>query len=353
MNKLHYKPFYVLLLMGVCHFMALSLAIAQPSEETKPVRVRTLPNLMIRSESDANRNTVNLVIDRLGWPRNQLDTNLCFANATADALAYYSGKKVSAFSVAIRNFQIRKGLDYIFFSPAAALAQQFTDDSRFMIGLASSAMKSSMRYTLCPDDQRGMSTYKDIDLKRLWDVYDKYRAYYGPTAPTHLYDQLKELLEKIAPSLDAHAFIDKLSPFKPLDHALGDWMDTQCDVRIDELNGYSVQGNEFSLFKSRTVLEKLDFALENNQIAVVHYDTKVFSGETPRLRQAYIGFHVSTIVARMRSGNESFYLLRNTWGGSCGDDFSDSISRRCTRGHVWLSADEVSRYVTSVAYYHK
>jgi hypothetical protein len=297
------------------------------------------------------REIVDAVIARLGPVRTQANTQMCFAFAGADMATYASGQRVSAFSVAGQNFANRSGFDYVFFNPGGELASQLGPDSRFMLGLASSTLKTNLMGKLCAEDQPNSNlSYRDQNLKRLWNEYGEYRSYIGPTKPEHLYSQVEHQLRMIAPSLNAADFASHMSRYQPLDYALAAWFGRQCNVQLDK--SLSVQGGEFGLAQGAQVVASLDRALDSNQIAMIHYDPGVLNANTFDFTQSVIGFHVSTIVARAKFGAQNFYLLRNTWGDRC-NHYSDSIGGRCDRGHVWLSEEEVRKYVTSVAYYSK
>ena len=303
-----------------------------------------------RPASSSPTEIVDAVIQRLGPARNQQDTQLCFAHAVADAVTWHTGERVSAFSVAIRNFQQRRGLDAIFFQPSGVIASQTTSASRFMMGLASSALSSSLQATLCPEDQpAGNLTYRDQHLKEFWDVYHgKYRPYFGPTAPTHLYAEMESSLRKIAPGLNAEDFPKHLSRYQPTDEALGRWLDRQCSIRIQEK--LSVVGSEAQLRSADTILQSLNRSLDRGEPAVVHYDPNVLFATTGYFWEKVIGFHVSLIAARADVGGETRYLLRNSWGGRC-DYYASPIRERCDRGHIWLTEKEIREAVTSVAHF--
>jgi len=294
---------------------------------------------------------VDAVIERLGPVRNQRNTQLCFGHAVADVATFHTSHRVSAFSVAVRNFQNRKGLDYIFFNPIGVVASQVGPDSRYMLGLASSVLDSIRQTTLCPDDQPASDlTYRDTDLSQLWDTYQtQFRAHVGPKAPVGLYSKMQAQLSRIVPSLDSDDFLKHISRYKPLDYALGEWFDRNCSLRISGASHFRVAGNDTGFTGANQIVETLNVALKRGEPAVVHYDPGVLDALDPSIWQTVIGFHVSTIVARAQLQGEQYYLLRNSWGDSCGI-YANRIALRCDRGHIWLSEDEIRKYVSSVAY---
>lgn len=294
---------------------------------------------------------VDAVISRLGPVRNQVNSQLCFGSAAADAITFYTGKKVSAFSVAVRYFQKRKGLDYIFFNPAGVIASQVGSDSRYMIGLASSTLRSSLDTTVCEDDQPADDlTYRDQNLKALWDAYRFYRAYRGPTKPTEALEKVRTQLSNIAPLLNSHDFVNKLTPYKPLDYALGDWFDRQCKIKIPANLKLTVVGSEVGKMSGDQIVAGINQALALGSMAVVHYDPGLLDAFDANFSQSVIGFHISSIVAKSTTSGGNQYLLRNTWGSDC-RNYAPAIESRCDRGHIWVTEDEIRSHFTSVAYY--
>ena len=156
-------------------------------------------------------------------------------------------------------------------------------------------------------------------------------------------------LSRIAPALNATDFLSHISRSKPLDYALSEWFDRNCGVRLQNQN-LQVIGSETGLMSADKIIHQLNLAIESDQPAVVHYDPGVLDAENPSFWQSIIGFHVSLILARAEANNGTFYLLRNSWGDDC-RIYSDNIAVRCDRGHIWLTAGEVRKYVTSVAYF--
>lgn len=292
---------------------------------------------------------VDAVIRRLGPARHQVDTPLCFAHAAADVATFHTGRRVSAFSVAVRNFQHRGGLDYVFFNPGGVIAGGAGGVSRYMLGLGSSALDSLLKGSLCAEDQPASDlTYRDENLRRLWDLYQNYyRPYIGPTEPTALYSGMRAEVLRIMPSLPAAEFPARVPAPKPLDLALGDWFDTACDIRMPA-GKLKVRGSELAALGADGVVAALERALAGGEIAVIHYDAGVLHAEDPSFWQTVIGFHVSSIVARVETGGAKHFLLRNSWGARC-DFYAPDIAARCDRGHIWLTEDEVRRYVTTVA----
>lgn len=283
--------------------------------------------------------------------RNQGNSQLCVGNAVADIVTHHSGRRVSAFSVSVRNFQSRRGLDYLFFNPVAVVASDLGPMSRFMIGLASSTLETSRRVSLCADDQLGGElSYSDRDLKELWDAYQYVRSYFGPTPPVEKIQVIAERLKVIAPSLNPLPFVLSLRRENHMDQALGKWFDRECGERFgDDLE---VVGTELGRKDPDRIIAVLDAALDSGAIAAIHYDPGVLRAQEPDRWKTIIGTHVSTIVAKRLQGGERQYLLRNSWGPNC-QYYSDGIYERCDRGHIWLTEAEVRSHSTSAAYYRK
>lgn len=296
--------------------------------------------------ADSADNIVNAVIEKLGPVRSQGNTQLCFAHAAADIATFHTGRRISAFSVAVRNFQKRKGFDYALFNPVGSIAGKASGASKYMMGLAGSTLKTTLGSTLCADDQISYSTYRDQQLKSLWDSYDRFRAYIGPRKPVELFQQIEQEVSIVMPGLDARTF----SPnrYRTLDQALGEWFDRQCDIKIP--GRLSVVSVDTGASGADKLLAALNQALSQGEIAMIHYDPAVLDSIDPSIWQFLVGFHVSTIVAKAEIDGSPHYLLRNSWSEAC-HFYSEDIAGRCDRGHIWLTEPEIRRYVTSVAYY--
>lgn len=289
---------------------------------------------------------VDAVIEKLGPPRTQGNTQLCFAHAAADIATFHTGRRVSAFSVAVRNFQKRKGFDYALFNPVGSIAGKASGASKYMLGLAASTLTTTLDSTLCADDQMGYRTYRDQQLKSLWDTYNRFRAYIGPKKPTELFQQIEREVSQVMPGLDARSFTP--NRYRTLDQALGEWFDRQCDIKIP--GNRKVVSVDTGAAGADRLLAALNQALDQGEIAMIHYDPAVLDSIDPSIWQFLVGFHVSTIVAKAEFNGEPRYLLRNSWSDAC-HYYSDEISVRCDRGHIWLTEAEIRKYVTSVAYY--
>lgn len=300
------------------------------------------------SSSPSPTQIVGSVIERLGPVRDQGDSDVCFGSAGADIATFQSGERVSDFSVTVRNFQMRKGWDYLFFNPIGMISSNAGAGSRYRIGLASTTLDAIRQTTLCADDQVNGYTYFDADLKQFWDLYqNQYRPYYGATAPMELYDQIRKSLHRIVPSLDAEDFMSHISRFAPLDFALGEWFDRNCRIHLP--SALRVVGGEPLLHNPDQVMADLDSALISGQPAMIHYSPTLLDGRKPALFDGVIGSHVSVVVAKAEIQGVLHYLVRNSWGPSC-QNYSAEIAGRCDRGHLWITESEMRRYITSVSY---
>jgi hypothetical protein len=296
--------------------------------------------------ADSAGQIVNSVIEKLGPVRSQGNTQICFAHAAADIATFHTGKRVSAFSVAVRNFQKRKGFDYALFNPAGSIAGKLSGASKYMLGLAASTLATTLGSTLCADDQVNYATYRDQQLKSLWDTYSRFRAYIGPKKPVDMLQQIEQEVSRVMPGLDARTFTP--NRYRTLDQALGEWFDRQCDIKIP--GQLSVVSVDTGVSGADKLLAALNQALSRGEIAMIHYDPAVLDSIEPSIFQFLVGFHVSTIVAKADFNGAPHYLLRNSWSEAC-HYYSEDIAARCDRGHIWLTEGEVRKYVTSVAYY--
>lgn len=286
----------------------------------------------------------------IGPARNQGGTELCVGNTIADVVSFHAGIRVSSFSAAVRNLQLRKGVDAWLLNPATVIASQNSNKSPFMIALASSSLHSSLISSFCPDDQPHSSLrYRDSDLDGLYQAHKTFRSYIGPEAPADIIQDIELKLRLVAPGLNVSDFLSQLSPYKTLYESLGEWFDRQCDIKIDPAGSVRVIGGEFFRVPPDEIVANIEKALRSGSLALVHYDAGVLKGRAAEWVQSYIGFHVSSIVAMKIEGDKKQFLLRNSWGNRC-EIYSPDIELRCKRGHIWLTEDEVKSYVTSVSY---
>ena len=60
--------------------------------------------------------------------------------------------------------------------------------------------------------------------------------------------------------------------------------------------------------------------------------------------------HMSSIVARRfdEGSGSCQYLIRNSWGSSCGGYYSEKYE--CKNGHVWVPQKHLTRMVQSITY---
>lgn len=317
--------FVPLMMGGVCLIAPAPISAAEPSE------------------------IVDKVIAELGPARNQKDTDLCFSHAAADIISYELGQKVSALSVAIRYFENLSGADYLIFNPIRSLLAR-SDSSPFMIGFGSEVLESSLKGSLCPDDQpSGQLSYREANLKNLYDTYESIRSTFSPTKPTQLYQKLFEEIKTLHPKSTPTTFEPFIKRHHTLPMALGKWYSQQCHLKLQALKKVKII-NYQKLPQRNEIIFGINNALSQNTFPIVHFDTELLYDRQPSLSEKLMGFHVATIVHRTHINNEVYYLLRNTWGSSC-KGFGGNIIRRCDRGHFWITEDEINRYFTTVSYY--
>jgi len=299
-------------------------------------------NLFTQLSLQAPDRMIDAAIQRLGPARDQEDTKLCFAHAAADVATYHAGQRVSAFSVALRFFQNVSGAFAVVTGVKSGGGRYSTG------GYDQVTLRTSLKDSLCPEDQPTDNLYyRDQDLKELWNIYEsKYRTYYGSQEPVELYAPIQKNLAKIAPYLDSADFIKHLSRYKHLDDALGEWFDRQCSIKVQKNGALQV------VAKITGFVKALDSALAAKEIALLRYNVDVLEVNNPPFLARVLPYdgHVSAIIGEARIAGVNYFLLRNSWGSSCGF-YASKIASRCVRGHIWLTEDEISKYGFGVSYY--
>lgn len=273
-------------------------------------------------------------IQKLGPARNQKDTPTCFAHAVADIATYLTGQPVSAFSVAIRSFQKISGL-------FAAIKGLTTSKDRYSYGgLTENTLAAIQKGTLCRDDQsRDNLTYNASDLRGVYQTYqNEFRPYVGPQRPEQIINRIQNHVSRLAPSLNANDFVKHMSSFKHIDDALGEWFDRNCNIRVPSFRIMRER-------ESKSIARALEVALDNHSIALISWDT------TPFLKNQSEGGgpngHLSEILALAEIEGKKHFLVRNSWGSSCGP-YSASIQKNCKAGHFWVSEGEIVPNITAV-----
>jgi hypothetical protein len=292
--------------------------------------------LFLSSASFANE-----LRDQLGPVRNQWRTNICFAHAVADALTVKTGQRVGAFSIAIRYFEKRRNLEYFFMSPVFN-----TLPNQLQAGMSSEALRTAAENTVCNQRKEFRDgTVHEDQFSELLTTHQSYRSTISPYEPVEKIDKLKKLGETFLPGLNSDNLISLLSPFKSLEKTYGEWIDNECEIKIDQ---YEIIGSELGFQSKQKRIELINEALNLGAVPIVHYNVDFLFGERAPFYGKLVGLHVNTIVDRRIKNGVKEYLFRNTWGTSC--NFTSPYRENCRNGHFWVSEDIVKKEVTSVTY---
>jgi hypothetical protein len=273
---------------------------------------------------------VAATIQRLGALRNQKDTSLCFADAAADIASYVTGKRVSAFSTAVRAFYLKTG------GKPSTDAQFRKVIDRYNSGNYNHyVIDGLLEGPVCPDDQpKGSLTYTAKDLTLMWRNYMAMQAkpYAAGQAPTRDQLYLAQYLKRFAPSLPTQDFFNHLDVTKPLDVELFEWIGRNCKLRVPKAEAIS---------RGRPAPWGLDPALDRGALPLIGYDASVL--------QKGLRGHSSLVVGEATIQGQTYYLVRNSWGSSCGG-YNANVAKRCKQGHVWLTKKEIETATETVDY---
>lgn len=290
---------------------------------------------------------------KLGPPRQQLNTDSCFAKATADAVTVATGQRVADYSVGVRYYQNRPTLE------AAGLSALIgTVAGPYRGGFAPTALQTSIDSSLCTEKEVGDSD--DLDGEELDDLIKLYSHYSETMDYTSAKAQIPQIcgaIRHVFPQAQLSNLRSILDSTHDLASMLGAVMDKNCHALKGRLKGYSVVGT--SLHQSaKEIVSSINAALDSGQLPVVHMDPSFLNGLGPSPLFDYVGVHVGSVAARREVGGECWYLFRNTYGPSCvgarsGNKllkYPEEIARRCEDGSFWMTEKEITQYMTSASY---
>lgn len=267
----------------------------------------------------------------LGPPRSQDSTGWCVSFSVADMVSYKLKKRVSAADVAISYYK----------NDAWDILRQIgiTED-QFAGGLTTGAFRAAKNNGFClekdfPSEDNSGAGYanrlnevdnlgrKIIRENGNCDEFVKKAAQMFPNATTK---DMRDILE--------HSYRDEY--FKKL-------VDKTCKKRID---GKNLDMNFFIKTTQSSFGKKIDELLSTDKPVEISYSGALLSNDQTRLGTSD---HSSLLVGRRfnpQSG-QCEYLLRNSWGTSCG--YYDS-NYSCEKGNVWIPKAKIIEGASSGAF---
>ncbi|MFM6930381.1 MAG: C1 family peptidase [Bdellovibrio sp.] len=267
----------------------------------------------------------------MGPPRSQDSMGWCYAFTVADLVSYKLKKQVSAADIALSyNQGVLSDTLRIFGS---------TED-QFSGGFTTSAFKSAKKAGYCLEKDLPSEDNSGADLKtRLTAVDNMGRlAVNGQVSCDQFYKKASSMFPNVKIE-DMRAILSQSSRddyFKKL-------VDKTCKNRISGQNldmAYMLNLDDSSFGK------KIDAQLSAKNPVEFAYDSSIL--EDARGKEGRTD-HSSVIVGRRfnQSSGQCEYLIRNSWGKSCG--FYDS-SYACEGGNVWIPKAKVLKGARDATY---
>lgn len=294
------------------------------------MKVRIMILLLFLSTMDVQGDCtpVDLRGPKLGQVRNQDSMGWCFAFAAADILSYKMAQKISAADIAHRR------------SVAAS------PDDQFDIGKKGYNPPNAIRETR----EKGWCLEKDFPSEDnisgvYFDLFKKISELKKQMA------EGKKIKEEEACGYLKNAFpnLDDKTALKILkDSGLKDYYtmlaNQNCPNRVKD-TGITIEEVKKGTPGS-DLLKTIDAQLNDKNVVAINYNHGVLSN--PAQKEAKIT-HSSLIVGRRynTASKSCEYLIRNSWGRSCGYYHSDL---HCEEGHIWVPAGSLLNNTAEVYY---
>jgi len=286
-----------------------------------------------QSEKSKCAPSVDLRGPKLGPVRNQDGVGWCYAFAASDLLSYKLGKTVSAMGIALAYNDgwisyIRKA---VFKSSEANIEG----------GSADSAINTAMSHGLCLENQlksedngAGELMYNIVRVESLKSSSSK---------PTEICNWCEDnLIKPMFPSLGLK---DLTGVLKNSSRAtlIQNFSDKACQPKI-KVN-YKVKST-FMAHDKRQLFDTIDDQLNKKNIIAISYDADVLT--EANFTRGMVD-HQSVIVGRRfnEHSHACEYLIRNSWGRSCGYYYSGFS---CEEGNIWVPKNALSRGIGDVTY---
>lgn len=266
----------------------------------------------------------------IGHPRNQGAMGWCSPFSMADFISYYTGRKISALGVAI-NWSHRYQGEIV------RMRRRLNDEVPALqpAGISNQAALyegvrnrfQCLESDLPSDDNRPgqlrASLEAVINLKRQYDRT-------GQCSPPGI-----RTIQQVFPRLQGPQIL------RILDHS-------QIQDLHQNLQSSNCRNNNISLprwrLQTSTQWTKVDEKLNSGWPLIVSYNANVL--RNPANREGRVN-HASLIVGRRMRGGKCEYLVRNSWGRSCGY-YHPTLP--CEQGHVWIPRDSLQRNSRDVTF---
>ncbi|MES2526386.1 MAG: hypothetical protein V4598_04840 [Bdellovibrionota bacterium] len=266
----------------------------------------------------------------LGEVRNQGGMGWCASFVTADLISYRQRRKISGLGVAIHwtnrttDFETRRIRTRQGTVPVLERASSH----------AGNVMRSSIGRFQClesdlPSDDNALNTLRGT-LERVAEVKRQFDKTHQCSAPSI------QTVRSMFPRLSA-ADVTHILQISALQDVHKNLLYRNCRDKY-----VSVENVQLSFSKN---WNNLDAQLTRGNLVAFGYNSNVLKNSKDM--SAGIG-HTSTLVGRRMRNGQCEYLVRNSWGRSCG--YYDK-AYPCEQGNIWVPKGHLSRSASDFFYY--
>lgn len=277
--------------------------------------------------------------ETLGATRDQDSIGWCYAFTGADLLSYKIGKKVSASDVS---------LNY---------ASGWTKDLGVTLGRSETSYEGGrIEGALDIMKEKGICLEKDFrsddmaggSLRNMIDTVDKAKKTYQKGQP--ICDIGQGASAELFPNINMNDYSEILDRSSRAEF-LTELQQKSCGKRESVSNIEVIHENAGlnNLSDQKKLTEMIDAQLDKNNISGIGYDASPLVSSQFERPGGERYMHASIVVGRRfnEKSNSCEYLIRNSWGKSCGGYRSPL---ECEEGNVWVPKEDLMKGLINVTY---
>lgn len=300
---------------------------------------------------DVRDNMPAAIKERFMTPSEQGNVGWCFAYAAADLLSQATGDSVSALYTSAAYVNDLNGVErwtrHIFEGKHAI-------DDGGSIDLSIRQMQKLGRY--CPEKSIHSIGYLDLSFAMdgsnyimrsigtdsLLQYLDNYRQNKCTGVCAAVLDNLITAYIPLADPAKIKAYALANASIN-MDQLFFNILDQNCDSMQKFNKEFAV--NSFSRGSAshsdmlRLVSDHVDQALEAGSVVGISYHAHYVTAKAPQ--NIFSDSHASSVVARKKSGDVCYYLVRNSWGSFC--DYLPGIICEQAQGAYWVSQQKLNQ----------
>ncbi|WP_374033978.1 C1 family peptidase [Bdellovibrio bacteriovorus] len=266
------------------------------------------------------------VSKEMGPVRNQDSIGWCYAFAAADVLSFKLKKKISAADIAVNynDSLFNTGAKYVGVKAGSLEG-----------GFPSSALEGAIEKGLClekdfPSEDNINGEFQELITQIDKLGRDEITSWSAPNC-----EKVYQTSRRLFPNVST----------KDLEHILktssrADFIDQMANRTCKQRIKTDLKVSSPWTFREKSLGDEIDEQLSAKNPVVLSYDAQ---GLGDRRDYSQLGMHASVLVGRRfnEKSGQCEYLLRNSWGRSCG--YYDP-SYQCKEGNIWIpKADIVKR----------